>query len=252
MKLFPALSWILSSAILLAEPTQPIDIFAIDENPGAGTLSYTLENNTVEKITFGKLPGNYGFGMIFEGAALPEPFKKDFEKSQILQMALGATKEKSVGRIPQFGTATLITNRIPKVKTVFRLTVPNHEELKKQNVALLLFSSPSSKLNQSDEEKLKETLFAQTGTITLTPLRTPAAFIVKDQNKKFPFLRQPFRTEFAAELSTPFSKSVRKLTGTVDFYYYWPNGKEAVAFANQIAADSFNSLSGVAPPPKNK
>lgn len=231
---------------------EPIDIFGVDANPGVGTLTYTLENDTSEKIEFGKLPGNYGFGMVFDGKGLPAQFKKDFEKNQIFQIALGVTKEKVQGKIPQFGIATLIANRIPKTKTTFRLTVPNSAELKKQDVALLLFSSPSTKLNQSDEEKLKETLFASGGSISITPQRLPTTYLVRDQTRKLTFLRQAFLTEFAAELSTPFSKTVRKLTGAIEFYYYWPKGKEATDFANKIAGESLGAMGAPPAPPAAK
>lgn len=238
------LALVLLAPFCFAEGTAPAntpipltEVFSLEENPGAGSLTYT-SNNQPEKVEFGKTTGNYGLGMVFSGKALPEPYRKDFVGKQIIQIAYGTVKSKSDGKIPQFGAATLITNKIPTTRTIFRLAVPNSKELKSQNIALLLFTSPSNKSDQSDEEKLKRTLFANSGTLFLSPVNQPSIVTLKNQGAKYTFKRQTMRLEHTADLSTPFSTQKDTLTGIVELQVYSPHGKDAETLAARIATDS--------------
>lgn len=221
---------------------QLVDIFQASEFPGSGALSYKYEDEKTEKIELGKTTGIYGLGLVFSGSALPDPFKKDFQKSQILQVALGSLKTKEADRVPQFAAATLLSSGIPDKRTLFRLTVPNSSELKKGPVAVMLFTSPSSKPGVTDEEKLKETLFADGGSLIVTPQGGRTVSVVKSKTGKVSFIRQIMKIDWAANLATPFSTTKRSVVGSTQFAFFWPKDKAGEKLMNGIAAESLASL----------
>jgi len=114
---------------------------------------------------------------------------------------------------------------------------------------LLLFSSPSLKTSQSDEDKLRNTYFAQSGVITVTPLKIPEPVDVKAEGKRLKFRRQLMKLEFNATLVTPFSTIQNDLKGFAEFLVYWPSGKSAKTFAKRIATESLASSTTTIPEP---
>ena len=60
------------------------------------------------------------------------------------------------------------------------------------------------------------------------------------------------RMEYVAEYSTPFNSDKNSLKGTVEFPFYWPNGKEAELLSSRIAMDSLAGVGAAIPDPKRK
>lgn len=263
MKQFPlALALVLAFSVFAEDPVVPpptepapsvapeaelkspqiVDIFSVSEAPGIGALTYKVDENLSEKINFGKDTGLYGVGLVFNGKVLPEPFKTDFQKNEILQLALGNLKSKEEGHSPQFGAVTLLASKIPVEKTVFRLTLPNAGELKKGPTAILLFTSPNLKTGATDEEKLKETLFAESGSILVTPVGLKTTVVLKSKTGKYTFFKRNMKLDWAANLATPFSTAKRSLIGTTEFAFFWPKDNEAGKLATKIASESLSSV----------
>ena len=109
---------------LHAESSGMGDFFSTQQQPGDGRLTYT-QGGKVEAIEFGAQGGHYGMGVVFRGSELPAPYSKDFQKNSIIQIALGTLKTKLLSQVPQFGSATLIVNEIPKTRTQYKLVVPS-------------------------------------------------------------------------------------------------------------------------------
>lgn len=220
------------------------ELFSVENNPGSGSLTYTQAEKQ-EKIELGSETGHYALGMIFKGNSLPAPYSKDLKNTELVQIALGTAKGKVQFQVPQFGAATLIAKGGLKGKTTFKFVVPTGGPKKDQHMALLLFTSPSTPNEQSDEEKLKGTFFSQTGSVTLTPKGKASVVGVRYQGKNVNFKTQTMSLEFKASLVTPFNSQENGLTGTIDFPVYSPHGREATELAKKIAAES---MGGMAPP----
>ena len=180
------------------------DFFTPDREPGDGRLAYK-EGSKTEGIEFGAQGGHYGMGVIFRGSELPAPYSKDFQNSSIIQIAFGTLKTKLLSQVPQFGSATLIVNEIPKTRTKYRLVVPTNKDASLKEMALLLFTSPSAPADQSDEEKLKGTFFAQSGTITASTVGISTKVVIRSQGKSLSFRKQSLRLIVEAKLATPFN-----------------------------------------------
>ena len=109
--------------------------------------------------------------------------------------------------------------------------------------------SPSTKGDQTDEEKLKGTYFAKSGTITVTPIKSPQSISIKSQGKRIAFKKQTMKLEFDAKLGTPFNTAESSLAGSVEFSVYWPNGKEAKELARRISTESMGKPNPFTHPP---
>jgi hypothetical protein len=224
-----------------------LELFSVEQNPGHGSLVYKQGDRT-EAIEFGGVTGHYALGMVFPSESLPEPFPRQFKDSKILQMAFGTTQSHLQGQIPQFGSASLITGTLPKSATSYPLVVPSGKDKILKEIALLLFSSPSAMKEQSDEDKLKGTFFAQGGTLALSPVGQPHVVELKSQGKVLLFKAQVFRVAFDAQLVTPFNAQENALKGTLEFPVYWPHGREAEKLTQRIARESLSGLASLSVP----
>jgi hypothetical protein len=112
-------------------------------------------------------------------------------------------------------------------------------------MAFLLFTSPSTPNQQSDEEKLKTTYFARNGKITVTPKGKAIGLDINYQGKMVPFRVQNYLIEIDTPLSTPFSPQEGTLKGTIQIPIYCPDGPAGKEITKSIAAQSFNTTSPV-------
>lgn len=218
-------------------------LFSAANNPGSGILELKM-GDKVEKIVFGAESGYYGLGMIFSGQGLPDPYRSDFKDREVIQIALGNLRAVDTGKIPQFGAATLVSPKLVEGKL---LTFPfniNEDKKKKKytfdNMGILLFTSPVTPKDQSDEEKLKVTFFAAEGSLNLLPLNTPKLFTAKSQSGPVKFSERKVKLQFKAGLGTPFSETVGALEGVIEIPVYTPAGKAAEKLASDIATKSLN------------
>lgn len=223
------------------------EIFSVEGSPGNGKLVYT-QGEKVETIALGEETGHYALGIIFKGTSLPEPYSKDFKDDSILQIALGTMRSKVQFQVPQFGAVTLVSRGPLTTRTVFKLTVPTGSPSIPKSLALLLFTSPFTPNEQNDEEKLKGTYFAQSGTLTVTPKGKPKLIGVRSQGKNVNFKKQTMTVDFKAGLATPFNAQENNLKGTIEFPVYWPSGKQAEKLTQKIATDSLGGMGPVPSP----
>ena len=227
------------------EPYQLVDLFSVEQNPGRGTLEFR-RGKTVEKITLGSSSGLYGLGMVFKGAKLPFQYGKEFQDDFIIQIALGTLKSRIESQIPQFGAATLITPKVPKGATRFAIKVPKKGVVNPdKHLGLVLFSSPSTPNDLGDEYKLKNTFFAQSGTLTLSRESKPKSIDVRAQGQTMQFKLLLMKVEVDLVMGTPFSAESSSLTGTLEFPVYSPHGAPAIAFTERIAGESFVGTMGL-------
>ncbi len=224
-----------------------LEIFNAEQLPGSGSLDYKV-GDKVEKIALSQESGYYALGMIFEGASLPEQYGKDFKKNQIIQIAMGSVRSKLQGQIPQFGAITLITNKIPAGKAKYPLVVPSGRESPLDEMGFLLMTGPTTPNDRSDEEKLKNTYFALSGSLTVTPRGKSRLMEVKSQGKRLNFKMRIMRVVFDAALVTPFNASPATLKGTIDFPVYQASGKEAETLTQRIATESLETTASLAGP----
>ena len=87
-------------------------------------------------------------------------------------------------------------------------------------MALLLITSPSAPSEQSDEEKLKGTYFAQSGTITATTVGISTKMLIRSQGKSLSFRKQSLRLIIDAKLVTPFNTQETSLSGAIEIPIY--------------------------------
>lgn len=226
-----------------SEPEKPFEIselFSIEENPGTGSL-FIEQGAEREEIKLGAETGHYGIGLVFDSLALPQPHRHEFGRQLIMQVAFGTSQTKLQGRIPQFGVATLFTARIPTRKTTyfFRVKVPGKGT--DREGAMLLFSSPSSKQSQSDEERLRGTFFAPQGILKVTPSSQSRVASTNTRGKRMSFKARLMELEFDALLGTPFNTQIEpRLRGTVKVPVYWPANAAALEMVTSLAARSLD------------
>lgn len=104
--------------------------------------------------------------------------------------------------------------------------------------ALMMFHSPQMPTNSSEEEKLKNTFFAQGGSILLAPLGEPTVHLVKDRGQSLRFKSQRYRAEIHVQLVTPFNSQPAQLDGSVELPLYQPHGKDSELFAKNISSQN--------------
>lgn len=243
MRITIILSALLCSLAFSDNGPELTSLFSAANNPGSGILELKMGDKT-EKIVLGKETGYYGLGMVFSGQGLPDPYRSDFKDREVIQVALGSVRAPDTGKIPQFGAATLVSPKLTVGKLLtFPFNVTENKKTKKysfDNMGILLFTSPSTPKDQTDEEKLKVTFFAAEGSLNLLPLNTPKLFTAKSQTGDVKFSERKVKIQFKAGLGTPFSEAVGALEGVIEIPVYTPAGKAAEKLASDIASKSLN------------
>jgi hypothetical protein len=117
---------------------------------------------------------------------------------------------------------------------------------------MLNFTSPKSKLAQSEQEKLQSTFFGSLGGVTLTPLGEPEQVTLKTNESKLAFKRQKMKFEFQTTLATPFNGLEKKLTGSIIFPVFTPSSKTAEALAQKMGKSLNWTDSGASKEPQTQ
>jgi len=222
-----------------APVTRLVEIFSQEQPSGHGTLTYKIGTDT-QTITFGTTP-QYARGIVFHSSALPTAFREEIKGLHILQFTLGTLRPKAADKIPQFGHISLITRKIPGQQTVFKATTPQGKRTVPEGLAVLLFTPPTASINRSDEDKLRDSYFAQSGVITVTPVGSPELVDTDADKGRLTFKAQTFRLDFNVMMATPFNTQLLDLRGQVDAPLYWPAGKTSEQFIANVAKDSLKS-----------
>ena len=222
-----------------------IDVLSVEQITGQGTLEYTQGANA-EKITLGDPAGRYGYGMIFNGSMLPASVVSKFHHKHVLQFALGTVRAKVGKQVSQFASIAILTSHLPVKKTLYRLVVPTGKESPLSEMALMMFMAPEAMAQTSDEEKLRSTYFADTGSLSLEPQGEAKAVQVPTENGKLDFMMRMMKMRIETTLITPFNAQENVLDGEITVPLYWPKSKEAEHFMDSIAHES---LVGAAPVP---
>jgi len=230
-----------SACAFALTPVKLNDVFSVDKTPGTGKLVYSQGDKT-ETIELGTESGHYSMGLVFKNSLLPESVTKDLKGDEVVQIVLGTQKGKVQFQIPQFGSATLISRGIDSLRNTYKLTIPNGAPNQDPAIALLLFTSPQTPTEQSDEEKLKGTFFAQSGKLIITPAGKSDTLSVRYQGKMLNFKKQNFTVKLDAALVTPFNSSENSLKGEITFPIYTAKGKAAEALIRKIAGDSLGGM----------
>lgn len=226
-------------------PLKLLDVFSSEKNPGRGKLNYLLQDKT-ETFELGAKSGLYAIALSFTSKTLPPSFTKDVQSGEVLQLVMGRIPSPNSSQVPQFGAATLISAGKIGRHLTFPLAVPSPKTKGMKNVGLLLFTSPQTPTDQTDEQKLKGTYLAESGNLTFNRSGREKIIQVKHEGETLRFKLQPIELEFNAKLVTPFNVNPAQLTGTVELPLYAPLGKEAEKLMMRLATESMGSL---APPP---
>ncbi len=238
----------LCGAAFALTPVKLNEVFSVEKTPGSGKLTYTQGEKT-ETIELGGESGHYAMGLVFRSDLLPESVAKDFQAEDIIQVAIGTQRGKVQFQVPQFAAVTLLTKGGYNKKTVYKLSVPNGTPNTEPAIGLLLFTSPQTPTEQSDEEKLKRTYFAQSGKFVATPKGKPELLSVRYQGKTLNFRKFTYSARIEAQLVTPFNSQENSLKGDIEFPVYTAKGKAAEGLIRKIAGES---LGGLAPAPTNE
>lgn len=223
-----------------------IEVFNVEQLPGTGTLTYK-SGDKVEEIKLGADMGLYALGMIFEGSNFPEQYAKDFRNTQVIQIAMGTMRSRLQGQVPQFGVVSLITKKIPASKAKFPFFAPTgNNGPSPEEMAFLLFTSPTTPNERTDEEKLKGTYFSQSGTLTVTPKGPSRLLEVKSQGKRMTFKLRMMKMDFDASMVTPFNAQPSTIKGSIEFPVYAAKGKEAELVVQRMASDSLETTASQA------
>ncbi|MFM8314239.1 MAG: hypothetical protein ACKOA8_08140 [Deltaproteobacteria bacterium] len=209
------------------------ELFSSQTYPGEGTLIFSDESET-ENIVLGSDSGIYGLALNLKGEWLPSPYKNQFSKKTIIQVALGTLKTKLEGKVPQFGIATFIASELPKDTTAFTFRAPGEKNPTNSPLAILYFTSPKNQLGRSEQEKLQSTFFGREGGVTLTPVGKLEQVAINASGNKISFKKQKIKFDFQATLSTPFNGLEKKLSGSIVFPVYTPIGKAAESLATRL------------------
>lgn len=216
-----------------------VEIFSVEQNPGAGFLEYQSGKDPAQKIPFGAESGIYGLAMAFNGKNLPDQYGKNFQKDIIVQVALGTLKSKLEQQVPQFAAATLIGGKIPNYRTRYPIVVPQANKVNTmKSMSLILFTLPNTPNELSDEQKLRSTFFAQSGFFELQVKGKPKIVDVQAQGKPLRFKMLPLEMNVNLALGTPFSAQQATLKGTIQIPLYTPHGQPAIEFTQRIAGES--------------
>ncbi len=216
-----------------------VEIFSVEKNPGAGSLDYQAGKEPLEKIYFGSASGLYALAMAFNGAQLPDQYGKNFRQDLIIQMALGTLKSKLDIQVPQFAAATLIGQGLPQGRTRYPVVLPQEGKTNSSKaMSLLLFAPPKTPNELTDEQKLRTTLFAQSGYLELRRTGASKGIEVQAQGKNLHFKVYPLEMKVDVALGTPFNTLTSTLKGKIQFPLYIADGEAAEAFTQRIAGDS--------------
>ena len=97
-------------------------------------------------------------------------------------------------------------------------------------------------MGSPDEEKLKETVFAEAGKLTVRPQGDRRIVEYLTKREKYKFYSQEMKMEWSVELTTPFSTVKRTLAGSTQFPVVWPKDVAAKNLTRRIASESFKML----------
>jgi len=238
----------LSEGIQESAPVELSDFLSISPHPGEGSLVFSGETDQ-ETLSFGIDSGIYGLGMVLKGAWLPEPYRKDLDNRTLIQISMGTLKSKLEGKVAEFGILTLVTPEIPKETSAFDIFDPGKSSNnKRRKEARAMFMSPRAQLLQGDPEKLQGTYFGKSGGVTLTPVGAPKQIVIRSKENKLLFKSQVMKVELNMQLSTPFNPLEKKLTGSIQFPIYIPQGKNTENLMIKLA----NRIEGAPVTPKLK
>lgn len=222
------------------KPFEITELFSIDENPGTGSL-FIEQGLEREEIKLGADTGHYGIGLVFDALALPQPHRHELGRQLIVQIAFGTAQSKLLGRVPQFGVVTLFISRLPARKTTYFFRVRPPGKGTNKEGAMVLFTSPSAKQSQSDEERLRGTFFAPAGFLRVSPGSDARIATTNFQNKRMAFKARLMELEFEAVLGTPFNTQLEpRLRGTVKVPIYWPANDAALKMVTSLAAKALD------------
>jgi hypothetical protein len=218
--------------------------FSAEKNPGKGSFTYKKVDQT-EVIDLGTESGQFGFGLVFRHATLPEEFLRSYGKQDIIQFSFGTLPGKAEGRVPEFATMALFTKVKPKEWQSYPLMVGVQRQ-PGQEFGLVLFTTPRASAERSDEEKLRETFFARGGQVRLKSNGAAKGLDVDAGGKKVSFKVQAMKLEIEAELATPFNAQKNQLQGSVEIPVYWPDSPAALNWMKKIAFQSLLASNSVA------
>lgn len=221
-----------------------VDLFSAEKNPGRGTLEY-VKGSTPMKIQFGSETGHYVMGMVFSHDTLPPSIRAGFKNNEVIQLAFGTAPGTLGSRVAQFGAATLLVLRGKQSQRTVPFRIPGTGEGPLPESGFLLFTSPEMQAQQSDEEKLKGTFFARSGSVTINSTAPSRAIQVTAEGKKIPFKMQAMRMDIHAALGTPFNSEEHVLQGQIEFPLYWPQGQTGKNLARRLAENSFNTRTSI-------
>lgn len=229
-------------------PGQSGNFFSIEDLDNSGQLEFKM-GDKVETLEFGKGKAHYGMGLVFSRKNLPRSFVKTIGKNEILQIAFGNRNTASPDLITQFGSLSLKLEELPS-QAMLKLSFQDTSKADKDQgpSAFLILNSPQMTFSQEDQEKLKTTVFSESGEISLTPKDAIEKISISNAGKRLSFRRRSISLDIDAKVGTPFSGSKGSLKGTLQIPVFWPHGTEADAFVAELAETSLDKNPEISPP----
>ena len=229
-------------------PSVSKSLFSLENLPGKGSLNFVLGQQN-ENLEFGKDKSFYTLALVFERKNLPASVAKTITKHQVIQIALGNRVDAQTDRLAQFGAMTLKVREVPKTESIsLKCQDLSKADKSQSESAFIIFNSSQTKLSVEDQDKLKNTVFSESGQVKITPIGTPEKILVKHQGKNLAFKRQLMSLTIDSNLSTPFSSERGSLKGTVEVPFFWPSGSESNRLVAELAKESLEKESDIFPP----
>ncbi|MFM8268815.1 MAG: hypothetical protein ACKN9V_01390 [Pseudomonadota bacterium] len=229
-------------------PGQSNGFISVDELENSGQLEFKLGEKT-EKFEFGKGKPHYAMGLLFSRKNLPDSFVKTIGTNQILQIAFGNRIDSAPDLITQFGSLTLKIEELPSstpVKVPFQDMTKADKDLGQS--AFLIMNSSQMRFSLDDQEKLKTTLFSESGELGLTTIEKAQKISLPNTGKRLSFKRSTVAITVDATIGTPFSGTKGSLKGIIQIPVFWPQGTEANAFVADLAETSLDKNPEISPP----
>lgn len=224
-----------------ASPVPPEIVEQVAGEGSKGSLQLKVGDKR-ETVDLGGKSGHYAVGMVIHSSALPAEMAAEFQGFNIIQIFLGTLSTAGAESVPQFGSIGVITKRIPAKDAKTFKTVLGPTSPKTGDYAQVSFKSPGTPLQQTDEEKLKATAFAASGTLRYSPKGLPHEVKVRSRTGYLAFKRQRVSLDVNSILTSPFNPIDGDVKGQLEVYVYWPSRPESQDLTRSLASSSLNDL----------
>jgi len=111
--------------------------------------------------------------------------------------------------------------------------------------ALLVFQSPETPQNQSEEDRLKTTYFSSDGSVNFASKGKITTIDTTLEGRKIPLRLQNLEINLQTKLLTPFTPKETALKGRFEVAMYWATEGQGQGFIRKLLEDSFSDIATI-------